>query len=64
MYPIVIQSVDRVNGLLAEVQFPAGVKVKDSNGNVNMETLRAPRFRNPQAYQNALGKLGISAIDV
>lgn len=59
-----IQSVDRANGLLAEVEIPAGVKVKDKNGNKNTKKIRAPKFKNPQSYQNTLGKLGISAMDV
>lgn len=63
-YPMVIKSADSVSGMLAEVRFPGEIKVKDVAGNKNTEKLRAPKFKNPQSYQNSLGKLGISAIDV
>lgn len=63
-YPMVIKSVDAVEGMIAEIQFPGEMLVKDTAGNKNTEVLRAPRFKNPQSYKNSLGKLGISAIDV
>lgn len=61
---MVIKSADTISGMMAEVHFPGEIKVKDAAGNKNTEVLRAPKFKNPQSYQNSLGKLGISAIDV
>lgn len=62
--PVVMQSVDELSGMIAEVQIPEGTVIKNADGDSFMGDILPPEFIDPEIVEETVSQDVVAAIDV